>query len=187
MQILERLEKLNIEKIDQERLKNFFSNLTSEEIEVILDLVKNLDFYKIRIENLDIDDEELKKNLIVNLAFRNEAKSISKELIEVERNLLKTINTLPSEIKRKISIAYILKGLHILNLNKNQEIFKYKKIILKYFHDLGGFKTGLWGIKIDYDLFENIIENINEDLIRKLEAKNRVLNKEEFIMLRNLF
>lgn len=187
MQILEKIGKLDIEKIDINRLKDYFNNITSEEIEVVLDLIKNLDFYKIRIENIDLNDDELKRYLIGNLAFRNEIKSNFKELIKIETSLLKTINTLPNDIKRKISLAYILKGIHILNLDKKEEIFKYKKITLKHFHDLGGFQTSLWGIKINYPVFDEILKNINEESFKKLESKNKILTKNEFLMIKYLF
>lgn len=186
MQILEKLEKFNFEKIDQDILKKFFANITPEETEVVLDLIKNLDLYRLKLENLDLNNERIKKGLIANLGIVNEIKSNLQETIKIEYNLLKTIDNLVSDIKKEIIIAYILIGVHILNLDKNHEIFKYKKLILKYFHELGGFKIGLWGVNIDFNLFENIIKNIDEKLLKTLEEKNKSIGKENFIMINNL-
>lgn len=185
-QILEKIEQIKIPDVNLEKLKEHFSKLTSKEIEVALDLFKNLDFYKLKIENLDLQNEEIIKSILLNLALKNEIKNIFEDDKKVEVELLKTLNSLDAEIKNKAIKAYITKGIHILKIN-NYDEFKYKILILKHFHDLGGFEIGLWGVKINFELFLNLINDIDDKLIDKLIRKKEILTRDSFIMLRNLF
>jgi len=190
---IETLEKefVNLNNLNLNKLKETFSNLSSTEVGVVFDLLKDIDFYRFKIENLNLEENEIGKFLLINLALRNELKSENIEPKNLEVLVIKSLDALESRLKEKILTTYFLKGLHIL---KREEFYekeyteaKYKKFVLKYFHDIGGFQPGLWGIKINYDLYEKFIKEINEKILEKLESKNRILTRSEFIMLQTLF
>ncbi len=187
MQILEKIKEIRSIDINPIKLKEYFNKLTPQEIEVSLDFLKNLDFYRFKIENFEISNEESMKNLFLVLALKNEIKNNFEEPKKVEVELLKAINSLEEETKYKTVKIYLSKGIHILKSNIDDIEFKYKKIILKHFHDLGGFENSIWGIKINYDLFLDLTKNIDYSLVEKLENKIKVVNKDSFIMLINLF
>lgn len=187
MQLFEKIKVINPLDINSNKLREYFAHLTPQEIEVALDFLKNLDFYKLKIENFDLSNEEAAKNLLLTLALRNEIKKNFEELKKLEVEFLKTVDSLDGEIKNKIIMAYLSNGVHLVRIDKNIEEFKYKKIVLKHFHDLGGFEAGIWGIKINYELFLALIKEIDFSLIEKLERKTNVLTKDSFVMLANLF
>lgn len=178
--------------LSKNKLVSLFSNLSSNELEVFLDLLKNLDFYKIKIENLPLLEDELKKYLLINLALRNEIRAEVKDLKTLELNIINYLKSQDlAEAERKgILTTYVIKGLHILILeSKNKKYFdefKYKKLALKYLHDIGGFQPGIWGININYDSFDEFINNIDEKTLEKLESKNNKISINDFVMLKNL-
>jgi len=182
-EILEKTKTIEIAKPESvERIKEMFNLLHPLEVDVVLDFLKKLGFYKIKIENFDLTDEEAYKQSLINLAIKNKIKEIESDLKKIE---LKYLSTLKQLGENNIKI-YLLHNLHSLTKDTEIEELKYGKMILKYFHDLGGFSFGLWGIKINYESFKEVLEKLNEELLEKLENKIRSLNKDEFIMISNL-
>ena len=193
MRLVKNFEQINLSTIDLTRLRNLFSKLTSKEIEVFLDLLNNLDIYKIKIENLNLEDENLKKYLLINLALINESKTENSDIKSVELNIINSLksSSITEEERQNIFKGYIVKGFHVLFLedkkNKIFDEFKYKKLVLKYFHDIGGFQPGIWGVNINFDVFNEFINNIDDKTLEKLENKNKIVTIDDFIMLRELF
>ncbi|MFZ8847955.1 MAG: hypothetical protein ACO2O4_01815 [Minisyncoccia bacterium] len=184
--ILEKTEELIKEK-NIEKLKNEFLNIPPNELEVCLDFIKNLDYIFSVIENVDLDEETIKKNLIIYLAIYNLARSVVKDEIQVKLKALELIKELDPNIKENVKKVFILLGTYLILQEKIFPSFKVDILIMKHFDEMGIFEIGIWGIKVKWEQALNILETIDEALIEKLNKRYKNLNKDSFLSFYLLF
>jgi len=184
--IIEKFEELIKEK-NIERLKNEFLNIPSYELEAYLDFIKNLDYIFSVIENIDLEEEAIKKYLIIYLAIYNLARSVVKKEVESQLKALELIKELDSNIKENVKKVFILLGLYLILQERISSSFKVSTLIMKHFDEMGIFEIGIWGIKIKWDQALNILETVDEMLIEKLNKRYKNLNKDSFLSFYLLF
>ena len=184
--ILEKTEELIKEK-NLEKLRDEFLNIPPNELEVCLDFIKNLDYIFSVIENVDLDEETIKKNLIIYLAIYNLARSVVKDEIQVKLKALELIKELGPNIKENVKKVFILLGTYLILQEKIFSSFKVDILIMKHFDEMGIFEIGIWGIKVKWDQALNILETIDGALIEKLNKRYKNLNKDSFLSFYLLF
>jgi len=177
--IIERSEELTKDK-NIERLKKEFANIPSNDLMACLDFLKNLDYIFSVIENIDLEKDIIKKNLIIYLAIYNLARSVVKNEAEAQLKTLTMIKELEGYIKENVKKTLILLETYLV-LQEKISSFKVIALVMKYFDEMGVFEIGMWGLRVKWDLVLNILETIDEKLIEKLMNRYKNLTKDSFL------
>ncbi|MCS7183841.1 MAG: hypothetical protein NZ866_00640, partial [Patescibacteria group bacterium] len=100
---------------------------------------------------------------------------------ETKISTLNLIKNLDNNYQDKILIIYLLSGIYFLKFNIIHPIINLKKILLKYYHDIGGFEVNTWGLKIKIDLFKELINR--KDIKKILSSNKKEIKWQDFYML----
>jgi hypothetical protein len=180
--LIENINRLEIKK-GIEEIKNNFLKLPKEELNLYLDSLKKINVVSSKITNLDLKNAELQKSILIYLAIHGLLHNDDE--LDSKLKTFEIIKTLDDCIQDKILKGYLLSGLAILKID-DRDILYYKKLIIKAFHDNGGFEPDLWGVKINWDAFKDLIKGINKDVIEKFRKKYNKITLDELIMISNL-
>lgn len=162
--------------------QTYFNYIDQKEIEAYLNFLKN--YHEIEISNIfsnsNLEDNFLKKYTIIYLLIRNFVNSQKLDVVQSKINTLNYLKDLNDDTKNNIIKIYLLSGLYFIYQNLDHPIINLKKSLIKYFHDLGGFEIGLWGINIKLEVFKEmiLIENL-----KKILNKHKKVSWDDLYML----
>ncbi|MGC8981516.1 MAG: hypothetical protein ACP5JU_01015 [Minisyncoccia bacterium] len=180
--VIESIGRLEIKKgIDE--IKNNFLKLPREELNIYLSSLKKINAISSKITNLDLKNHEIQKSILIYLAMHGLVHNDDE--LDSKLKTLEIIKTLEENIQDKILKGYLISGLSILKID-DKDILYYKKLIIKAFHDNGGFEPDLWGVKIKWEMFKDFIKNINHKEIERLKNKYNKITLDDLVMLSNL-
>ena len=175
-----------VQELNTDKLKVMFGNIPSKEMEVYLDFIKNLEYLHLRIENIELENEELKKYFIIYLSLYNLARAAIENFDEIQFKTLELIKELEGNLKNNVLKAYILFNIYLILQDKLTTSYKLPRLILKYADEMGGFEISMWGIKAKWDLLFEIFNKISKEDISRFEKKYKNLTKDSFLSFLNL-
>jgi hypothetical protein len=180
--LIENIDRLEIKKSIEEMKKKFLS-LPREELNLYINALKKANVVSSKITNLDLKNDELQKAILIYLAIHGLLHQ-DDELIS-KLKTFELIKTLDDHIRDRILKGYLVSGLAILKIDE-EDILYYKKLIIKAFHDNGGFEPDIWGVKVKWEAFEDLIKSLNEEKIEKFKKKYNKITLDELTMISNL-
>ncbi|MEM5782691.1 MAG: hypothetical protein QXD43_05910 [Candidatus Aenigmatarchaeota archaeon] len=180
--IIEIIRQIDIDKGIEEIKKNFYK-IPKEELGLYLSSLKNIYLITPKITNLDIKNHDLQKSILIYLAIHGLTHSDNE--FDSKLKTFDIIKTLEEEVKDKILKGYIISGIAIFKFNE-ADILYYKKLIIKDFHDKGGFEPHLWGVKVNWNLFQDILKTFKKEKLEILKEKYNKITWNYFVMLSSL-
>ncbi|GIW65784.1 MAG: hypothetical protein KatS3mg094_303 [Candidatus Parcubacteria bacterium] len=160
-----------------------FNFVDKDEISAYLKFSNNFNNLDGIFSNIQLNQENIKKNVLLYLLIRNLVNSNNDHNFSLINNKIKTlklIKELNFNYQENILKTYVLSGIYFIKENIDHPFINFKKSLLKYFHDSGGFDIDVWGVNIKINI---LIELIDRNDLEIILNKNKNIDWQQFYML----
>jgi hypothetical protein len=154
-------------------LLNYYNLIEPQEVQDYLKFIYNFDKLGKILDESVLDEKIFKNNVLSYLLIRNLTKYQKfNDPLEEKILTLKLITSLDNNKQDDILKTYIISGLYFIKENYDYYFLNFKKSLINYFHDLGGFEIKTWGIGLNLVMFKSLINS--KDLKKFLNYSKNV-------------
>lgn len=160
------LEQTATTKPDLERLTKCFTATATAEVAAYVYALNQAPALALHFENVSITKTELQKAILTYLGIHNLAHASTSDAdaaineINATKLTFSGLNVIETARRDKILLGYLFSGLVLVKNFHQAEFSLPEKIIIKDYHDSGGFSPSLWGVRFDLDLLEKSIRKL---------------------------
>jgi len=163
---------------------NVFKQLESKDVERYLDFIKNNYEIVKHFDNSSITEKNLSSGVISILLILDSLINEEKDIFSLKIKFFNLIDILDKEIKENIYNAYILSGLYFIYKEfEGSDLLKIKKSLIKYLINIGLIEEGIWGLKLNLNILEDFVKNLDGQKLEKIFIKNKPIPRSDLDIL----
>ncbi len=178
-----------------DKFKNYFDRAPEEEIRAYIQSFDKINWAIARFENIKIDLTELKKSILIYLGLHNFAHALNQknnadaEELEATKYSFDLLTKLDQTNQENIKTGYLISGLSLIKSFHQENFSLPERIVIKDFHDRGGFNPTVWGVQINWPLLDKSIAKLGrleQSEFEKEAARHKATTWETLLALSRL-